>query len=54
MSTQEMLEEAIKLWGMKDIVTIMLSQKRDMEVAIAQVKINQKNKVNIDEHIICV
>ena len=32
MSTEEMLKEAINLWGMKDIVTVMLSQRLDKEV----------------------
>lgn len=34
--TQEMLEEAIKLYGPGDIVTVMLSQKRDKEVTKEQ------------------
>ena len=37
-TTQEMLEEAIKLYGPGDIVTIMLSQKRDKEVTKEQEK----------------
>ena len=36
MSTQEMLEDAIKHFGTGDIVTIMLSQKRDKEVTEEQ------------------
>ena len=36
MSTEEMLKEAINLWGMEDIVTIMLSQKLDKEVVEKQ------------------
>ena len=36
MSTEEMLVEAINLWGMEDIVTIMLSQKLDKEVVEKQ------------------
>ncbi|WP_300382099.1 hypothetical protein [Clostridium sp.] len=32
MSTQEMLEEAVKHFGPNDIITKMLSQKRDKEV----------------------
>lgn len=35
-STQVLLEEAIELYGMSDIVTIMLSQKRDKEVVAVQ------------------
>ena len=35
-STQVLLEEAIKVYGLNDIVTIMLSQKRDKEVAAVQ------------------
>lgn len=38
MSTQEMLEEAISHYGPNDIVTIMLSQKRDKEVTKEQQK----------------
>lgn len=37
-TTQEMLEEAIKHFGTGDIVTIMLSQKRDKEVSKEQQK----------------
>lgn len=51
MSTQEMLEEAIKLYGPGDIVTIMLSQKRDKEVTKEQQKsykaYKEKNYVSI-------
>ena len=36
--TQIMLDEAIQYWGMNDIVTIMLSQKRDREIIEAQRK----------------
>ena len=36
MSTEEMLVEAINLWGMEDIVTIMLSQRLDKEVVEKQ------------------
>lgn len=36
--TQIMLDEAIQYWGMDDIVTIMLSQKRDKEIIEAQRK----------------
>ena len=36
--TQLMLDEAIQYWGMNDIVTIMLSQKRDKEIIEEQRK----------------
>lgn len=36
--TQLMLDKAIKYWGMSDIVTIMLSQKRDKEIIEEQRK----------------
>lgn len=36
--TQSMLNKAIQYWGMNDIVTIMLSQKRDKEIIEAQRK----------------
>lgn len=39
MSTlQERLEEAIKVYGTSDIVTLMLSQKRDKEIVELQKK----------------
>ena len=44
MSTEEMLEEAINLWGMEDIVTIMLSQRLDKEIAVEQKKIYESHK----------
>lgn len=34
--TQLMLDKAINYWGMSDIVTIMLSQRRDKEILEAQ------------------
>lgn len=34
--TQLMLDKAINYWGMNDIVTIMLSQRRDKEILEAQ------------------
>ncbi|WP_195990283.1 hypothetical protein [Clostridium sp. D53t1_180928_C8] len=34
--TQLMLDKAIKYWGMNDIVTIMLSQRRDKEIIEVQ------------------
>lgn len=36
--TKLMLNKAIQYWGMNDIVTIMLSQKRDKEIIEAQRK----------------
>ena len=43
--TKLMLDKAIQLWGMNDIVTIMLSQKRDKEIIEAQRKeLNEWNK----------
>lgn len=39
MSIQEMLEEAIRLYGPGDIVTKMLSQKRDKEILEQQKEI---------------
>lgn len=36
--TQLMLNKAIQYWGINDIVTIMLSQKRDKEILEAQRK----------------
>lgn len=44
MSTQQMLEEAINLWGTGDIVTVMLSQKRDREILEKQSKLYKKFK----------
>lgn len=43
-NTQEMLEEAITLWGANDIVTVMLSQKMDKEVLEEQSKIYKRFK----------
>lgn len=34
--TKLMLDKAIKYWGMNDIVTIMLSQRRDEEIIEVQ------------------
>ena len=43
--TQSILNKAIQYWGMNDIVTIMLSQKRDKEIIEAQRKeLNEWNK----------
>lgn len=37
-SLQKMLDEAVEWFGTNDIVTIMLSQKRDKEVIKEQLK----------------
>ena len=42
--TQQMLEEAVKHFGLGDIVTKMLSQKRDKEIAQEQEKIYERYK----------
>lgn len=34
--TKLMLDKAIEYWGMNDIVTIMLSQRRDREIIESQ------------------
>lgn len=34
--TKLMLDKAIEYWGMNDIVTIMLSQRRDKEIIEVQ------------------
>lgn len=44
MSTQQMLEAAIKLFGTDDKVTILISQKRDIEIAREQSKIYEEVK----------
>lgn len=44
MSTQEMLEKAVNLYGPGDIVTIMLSQKRDKEIEEQQKEIYKAYK----------
>lgn len=36
MNTQNMLEKAVEIYGVSDIVTIMLSQKRDEEIVEEQ------------------
>ena len=53
MSTQEMLEMAIALYGMDDIVTKMLSQKRDKEVVEEQKKIYESYKESKNVLIVC-
>lgn len=42
MTTQEKLEEAISLYGLNDIVTIMLSQQIDKEIVQEQKEIYKK------------
>ena len=44
MSTQEMLEEAVSLFGTNDIITKMLSVKRDKEIVEQQKNIYKKYK----------
>lgn len=38
MSIQQLLEEAINIFGLNDEVTILLSKKRDEEIAELQAK----------------
>ncbi|MBC5624730.1 hypothetical protein H8S10_15470 [Clostridium sp. NSJ-49] len=44
MSVQIKLEEAVTKFGLNDIVTIMLSQKRDKEIVIRQREIYNRWK----------
>jgi hypothetical protein len=44
MSIQEMLEEAINHFGTDDIITKMLSQRRDKEIVQEQKEIYKKYK----------
>lgn len=44
MNIQIKLEEAVANFGLNDIVTIMLSQKRDKEVAEEQMEIYNRLK----------
>ena len=44
MTTQEMLEEAVKHFGPSDIVTKMLSIKRDREIVEEQKQIYKEYK----------
>jgi hypothetical protein len=53
MSTQEMLEEAITLYGVSDIVTKMLSQKRDIEIVEEQKKLYKTYKEDLNNGRIC-
>ncbi|MGN0027296.1 MAG: hypothetical protein ACI33I_09885 [Clostridium sp.] len=50
---QEMLEESIKLWGPSDIVTIMLSQRKDKEVVEEQKMIYEAYKEANNVFTIC-
>ena len=45
---QQMLEEAVKHFGTDDIITKMLSQKRDKEIAEEQKEIYRKYKEKKD------
>lgn len=45
-NTQEMLEESIKHFGPSDIITKMLSQRRDKEVVEEQRKLYESYKEN--------
>ena len=42
-STQEMLEMAVELYGLDDIVTKMLSIKRDKEIVAEQKALMERN-----------
>jgi len=44
MTTQELLEMAIACYGLDDIVTKMLSIKRDREIAAEQKAIYERHK----------
>ena len=46
MSIQQMLEEAITLFGLNDTRTIELSQLRDEEIVRSQIKIYEKWIIN--------
>lgn len=46
MTIQKMLEEAIKLFGINDEVTILLSKKRDEEIVELQKK-RYKDWINL-------
>lgn len=53
MSTQEMLEEAVKHFGPSDIITKMLSQRRDKEILEEQEKLYKAYKESNNELFIC-
>ena len=49
MTVQKMLEEAIKLFGLNDEVTVLLSQKRGKQIVEVQ-KINYENYKRSEYH----
>lgn len=53
MSTQEMLEEAVKHFGTSDIITKMLSQRRDKEILEEQKKLYKAYKEDFNNGSIC-
>lgn len=53
MSTQEMLEEAINHFGTDDIITKMLSQRRDKEILEEQKKLYKAYKEDFNNGRIC-
>lgn len=50
---QEMLEEAVKHFGTSDIITKMLSQRRDKEILEEQKKLYKEYKEDKDGLAIC-
>ncbi len=50
---QEMLEEAVKHFGTSDIITKMLSQRRDKEILEEQKKLYKAYKEDKDGLAIC-
>lgn len=52
-NTQQILEEAIECFGVSDIVTIMLSQRRDKEILEEQKKLYKAYKEDKDGFAIC-
>lgn len=50
---QEMLEESINLFGASDIITKMLSQRRDKEILEEQKKLYKAYKEDKDGLAIC-
>ena len=53
MTTQQMLEEAVKHFGVDDIITKMLSQRRDKEIVEEQKKLYKVYKEGNNELSIC-
>lgn len=53
MTTQEMLEMAIELYGLGDIRTLKLSQQRDKEIVEEQKKLYKVYKEGNNELSIC-